>query len=171
MKTPTPIIQVSNQEQIREPAYIGDAGYDVIAISDPVIVGKEVSRHIYSHIDYIEYDTGLVVAPENGFHTYVFPRSSLSKTNLVLANSVAVIDNGYRGTIKLRFKYIPQPNDHYIDYKEGFLAVEVDHAKIYKKGDKIGQLVFTPTTTARIIESSNLGETERNAGGFGSSGS
>lgn len=170
MKTPNPIIQVNNQELVCPPAYLGDAGHDIFAMSDPRIEGVQVAENFFSSISYIEYDTDLIIAPDAKYHTYVFPRSSISKTNLILANSVAVIDNGYRGTIKLRFKYVMQPNDMYL--KNDQFACEVDLSKIYKLGERIGQLVFVETTNARLIESSSLPRrTDRKDGGFGSSGS
>lgn len=176
MNSQTPIIQVNNEDAILDPAYIGDAGYDIIASSNPKIVGRKASKNLYYDIQYIEYDTDLIIAPSKSFHTYVFPRSSISKTNLLLANSVAVIDNGYRGTIKLRFKYVFQPIDFVITNDD--IAGEVDFSKIYKKGDRIGQLVFSPTTLARIIPNLKITDescaeisTERGEGGFGSSGS
>jgi dUTP pyrophosphatase len=150
------------------PAHIGDAGYDVIAASDPVIVGKTQLAIYYSSIDYIEYDTELVIAPESQFHTYAFPRSSISKTNLVMANSIGLIDNGYRGTIKFRFKYLPQPEDYIIGH--GGLLISINESKIYKKGDKIGQLVFSETLNPNLNLVDSFEDTTRNNGGFGSTG-
>jgi dUTPase len=97
------------------------------------------------------------------------PRSSISKTNLFLRNSVGLIDNGYRGTIKLRFGYIFQPYDMIVD--GGKLVCEVDADKIYKKYDKIGQLVFTKTIEPTDWEVGALNQTQRGTGGFGSTGS
>lgn len=148
---------VNSKSLINLPAHDGDAGYDLIATSDPIIVERETGT-----IDYIEYDTGLVIEPESGYHTFVMPRSSISKTNLILANSVGLIDNGYRGTIKLRFKYILQ-------FKDLTLG-KINFSRIYKKGDKIGQLVFAKTICPEIIESEVMSETNRGEGGFGSTG-
>ena len=72
----------------------GDAGMDMTAIT--------------AQIDksglFIEYGTGLAVEIPEGYVGLLFPRSSLSKTSLVLANHVGVIDSGYRGEIKFRIK-------------------------------------------------------------------
>lgn len=159
-------LKVSSVENILRPHYEGDAGYDLIASSDPVIVGEKQLDYYYSSIDYIEYDTGLIIEPEPNYHSLIFPRSSVSKTNLVLANSVGLIDNGYRGTLKLRFKYIAQPSDYIIGH--GGLLIEVSN--IYKKGDKIGQLVFANTISPNMEISEKFSETNRSEGGFGSSG-
>jgi dUTP pyrophosphatase len=162
------IVQINSESNVLKPAHIGDAGYDVIAASDPIIVGKRQLDYYYSSIDYIEYDTDLIISPQEGYHTFAFPRSSISKTNLTMANSIGLIDNGYRGTIKFRFKYVPQPDNYIIGH--GGLLLEVDKSKIYKKGDKIGQLVFAKTYTPDLHLVSSFEETNRNSGGFGSTG-
>ena len=157
---------INSCDYINPPAIMGDAGFDVIAKSDPVIVGSVAYGPYWSKIDYIEYDTGLQIAPEEGYHTLAIPRSSLSKTNLFLRNSVGLIDNGYRGTIKFRFGYISHPGDMVIE--NGNLIFEIDEEKIYKKGDRIGQLIFSKTIEPKELKVGILNETERGEGGFGS---
>jgi len=169
-------------------AHESDTGYDVVAASEPKIVGKEFGGGYWASIDYIEYDTGISVEPEldNGTQIrenvwvgpikYGFldvrPRSSISKYNLVLANPPATIDHAYRGTIKLRFKYMWQPKDMIFDTHGGtaicYGAIDTD--KIYKKGDKIGQLVAAWKQSIKWDVVESLSETQRGAGGFGSSG-
>ena len=70
----------------------GDAGLDLICIS------KEIKSQ------YIEYDTGLSMEIPTGYVGLLFSRSSVSKTSHILANGVGVVDSGYRGSIKLRYK-------------------------------------------------------------------
>jgi dUTP pyrophosphatase len=167
----TNILKINLRDYINYPAHPGDAGYDIIAASKPKIIGKEVAQNYFESIDYIEYDTNLIIAPDAGVHTLVLPRSSISKTNLLLANSVGLIDNGYRGTIKVRFKYIYQPKDLTIVNEGQGIFVEVDENKIYKQGERIGQLVFAKTITPKIEEIGSFVETSRKEGGFGSTGS
>lgn len=121
-----------------------DAGYDLTAIDDGTW-NKDRT--------YIEYKTGISIQPPDGYHTEIFPRSSISKTDLVLANSIGLVDQGYSGEILLRFKYIPNRAE----------------LKLYKKGDRIGQLVIRKTEKANFVEVNELSETERGDGGFGSS--
>jgi len=167
------------------------AGYDIVATSDPKIVGtnqvvtiagKEYT--LWANIDYIEYETNLFIAPEaKSFHVLIHPRSSVSKYNLVLANSIGLIDNDYRGMVICRFKYIAQPKDWVLYATDvamtpfaddqivkvfGGLHTLVDAAKIYKKGDKIAQLVIEPTVTADWELVNDLTQTQRGTGGFGS---
>lgn len=114
-----------------------DAGYDLVATTEPKIVGAH-NEGIYSSIDYIEYGTSLFVEMPEDFigHLEGRPRSSLSKYNLVLANSVATIDHDYRGEIKVRFKYIAQPEDFKYLPSTGGFATKVNHDKIYKRRSK-----------------------------------
>jgi dUTP pyrophosphatase len=164
-----------DNQTIRRPEFSGDAGYDLISYSDPKIVGvtKTPKSKLYSSIQYIEYDTNVIVAPESEsqYYSLVYPRSSISNYNLALANSVGVIDGGYRDTIKVRFRYISQPEDLVLDGKEEkviFTKVNLD--KIYKKGDKIAQLVWMNQNKLFIEFSQSVPLSERGTGGFGSTG-
>ncbi len=163
---------VSNLDGIRTPALEGDVGFDLIAATDPKIVGEKNFNGDWTRIDYIEYDTGVKVNPPQGFFTMIIPRSSLSKYDLVLANSVGVIDPSYKGNLIVRFKYIIQPKD--LVFKD-LIGIQVSVSNwsgfqnIYKKGDKIAQLVFMPVSVP-TLEVGEVGESERGEGGFGSTG-
>jgi|688.fasta_scaffold02731_17 dUTPase len=163
-------VNVSNFYSIISPQNKGDSGYDIIASSEPSIQGIELDGDgNYLSIDFIEYETNLIIQPQEGYHTYIFPRSSISKYNLVLANSIGLIDNGYRGTLKLRFKYIAQPIDYKI-YENNKLCININKNKIYKMKDKIAQLVFGESITPILKEVNEFHDTERNILGFGSTG-
>ena len=85
----------------------------------------------------------------------VFPRSSVSKTNLSLRNSVGVIDSNYRGEIILKF----------LDLEE------MDNLPSYVAGNKIGQIMLIERPEIELEEVEELSETDRGEGGFGSTGS
>ena len=121
----------------------GNAGMDMTAIK------SELNDY------YVEYDTGIAAEIPEGYVGLLFPRSSISKTSLVLANSVGVVDSSYRGTIKFRFKNI---------------AKHHKTAHIYTIGDRIGQLVIIPYPSIESVEVKELSETDRGEGGFGSTG-
>jgi dUTPase len=145
-------------------------GIDVKATSIEVI-GEKVNGY-YRSIDYIEYDTGIFLDSlkrnsEEMLYTLVYPRSSISKKNLLLCNSIGLIDPNYRDSIKLRFKYIYQPKD-IRPFNDVFL-IELNEEKIYKIGDKIGQLVFQKTIETKFEYVSELMPSDR-SGGFGSTG-
>ncbi len=117
---------------------VGDAGMDVYAVS------KQRKDK------FIEYGTGLAVEIPKGFVCLVFPRSSLSNKDLVLANHVGVLDSGYRGELMLRFKKMGE--------------------EVYEVGDRIGQIIIIPYPNIEFKEVDELSETERGDGGFGSTG-
>ena len=132
----------------------GDAGWDLVAASEPDFAFSDEGG---KKILYIEYDTGVAIQPPDGFFTLLFPRSSLSKYELALCNSVGVIDNGYRASIKLRFRFLGK-------------GKFTKNSLIYKKGDKIGQLIFMPIFNFVAHQTDSLDESERGLGGFGSTG-
>lgn len=121
----------------------GDAGMDLTAVSKTV-----VNEEGYG---YIEYGTGIAVEIPEGFVGFILPRSSISKTGMILANSVATIDSGYRGELLCRFKHVPN-------------SVE------YNLGDKVAQLVVLPYPIVEFEEVQELTQTVRQAGAFGSTG-
>lgn len=126
------------------PAYgkVGDAGLDLTATS------------MNENALYIEYGTGLAIEIPPGFVGYIFPRSSLSNYHLSLANSVGVIDSNFRGEIKFRFK----------------VTQDFPVTNIYNVGDRVGQLIVMPIPSVEFEEVEELGETNRGAAGYGSSG-
>ena len=137
----------------------GDAGLDIIATSDGKAVASEDPRSLWY---YIEYKTDLSVEIPEGYVGFLFPRSSISKTALALANSIGVIDSGYRGEICFRFKV-----DHVV-----ILEAEQQKGSVadYKKGDRIGQLVILPYPMIEPEFADELSSSERGQSGFGSSG-
>lgn len=101
------------------------------------------------HYQFIEYGTNLAVEIEEGNVGLLFPRSSISKTGHRLVNSVGVIDSGYRGEIKVRMSHT--------------------NIQPYQIGDKIAQLVIVELPQVLIEEVEDLSDSQRGAGGFGSS--
>jgi dUTP pyrophosphatase len=107
--------------------------------------------------DYISYKTGIAIEIPKGYVGLVFPRSSNSKKDLLLTNSVGVIDSGYRGEIEIRYKRILN------DRKGGTTS-------IYNTLDRVGQIMIIPYPSITFVEVDELSETERGDGGFGSTG-
>lgn len=173
-------------------AHITDAGCDMVAVSK-----TETDN-------YIEYGTGLVfqISPFESSDWYfeIFPRSSLSNYDLILSNSVGVIDNSYRGEVKFRFKKhkdmlkeIKRFINGLKEIKSGRLCYEniqfikdfwmlieeswkyistydFSEYKMYEVGDKIGQMILKKRPEIEFEVVDELCETERNDGGYGSSG-
>lgn len=127
-------------------AHKDDAGYDLVATSQSTFYDDRLAG-------YTEYGTGLAVAIPKGYVGLLFPRSSVSRTNQILSNCVGVLDSGYIGEIKARFRTI-------LDSK----------AESYLPPDKILQLVILELPDTQLVEVDDLDATDRGLGGFGSSG-
>lgn len=182
------LIKKNNDVVIPKQGKPNDAAYDIVAISEPVIVGEKIeipmeNLKLWSRITYISYKTAIFIAPQDdeskddfGFfkykkwHTLIFPRSSISSKNLVLANSIGIIDNCYRGEIEVRFKYIIQPEDIVMVPQQGYerFYVKINLDSIYKKGEKIAQIKASPNIPINFKVVDSLDETARGAAGFGS---
>ena len=97
--------------------------------------------------------TGLFVEIPSGFEGQVRPRSGLAaKSGITVLNSPGTIDADYRGEIKV------------------ILVNLSNNAFTVNDGERIAQLVIARHETAEWVESSQLAETERGAGGFGHTG-
>jgi dUTP pyrophosphatase len=138
------IKKLSSAAVIPSYAQTGDAGLDLTAIT------------VSDNANYIEYGTGLAVQIPEGYVGLLFARSSISKKNLILANGVGVIDSGYRGEIKLRFKKCSTSQSVVRD--------------VFAVGEKVGQLIIIPYPSIELEEVEELSETIRDTGGFGSTG-
>jgi dUTP pyrophosphatase len=136
----------------------GDAGFDLTGIEYSVKTDESTG------VAFIEYSTGIAVKIPNGYVGILAPRSSISsRTDLFLANSVGVIDSGYRGEIKFRFKTnLSKP------HTPAFTV-----AQIYDLHERIGQLLIMPLANLPASEVSEFSPDESNTrgtGGFGSTG-
>jgi dUTP pyrophosphatase len=120
-----------------------DMCFDIYAYSDPIYTDT-----------YIEYKTGLVFMIPNNHDMLLYPRSSISTYDLMLANSVGVVDQSYRNEILFRYK-----------------LTKLENPKVYQKGDKIGQATIITKNNYNLIEVEEIDiNTDRGLGGFGSSG-
>lgn len=121
----------------------GDAGMDLTATSKG-----------YDENGNVVYGTGLAFEIPNGYVGLLFPRSSNTKKDLILGNSVGVIDSGYRGEVVLKFKHIDD---------RGNIGLHE-----YDKGDRIGQVIIMPYPQIEFNLVDELSTTDRGIGGFGS---
>lgn len=132
--------RIHPKAQIPKKQHKQDAGYDLTAVS----VSYGVNRQVI-------YGTGLCVQIPEGYVGKIYPRSSIRKLSLTLSNSVGIIDSGYTGEIQVTFR-------------------QHDLSEIYNSGDRIAQLVIEKLIPVEFIEVDELDETERGAGGHGSTG-
>ena len=124
-------------------AHKGDAGMDLYSIEEVVIPASE-SRLI---------KTGISIALPKNTEAQVRPRSGLAlKHSVTVLNTPGTIDEGYRGEIGV---------------------ILINHGKedfTVDKNMKIAQMVVKPIYDINILEVSDLDDTERGNGGFGSTG-
>ena len=134
----------------------GDAGMDLVA----------VSRYL-DEFGNIVYGTGLAFEIPEGYVGLVFPRSSVSKKDLLLTNSVGVIDSGYRGEVTAKFK----PSNVRFKVEDKNVSTFVpDNGSMYGEGDRVAQMIILPYPQIEFEEVEELSETERGNGGYGSTG-
>lgn len=121
------------------------AGADLYACIDGEIT---VNPHETAFIP-----TGLALELPVGYAGLIYARSGLAtKKGLAPANKVGVVDCDYRGEVKVAL----------YNHSEVMQTVSA--------GERVAQLVITPYLTAEFIEKSELSQTVRGAGGFGSTG-
>jgi dUTP pyrophosphatase len=120
-------------------AKVGDAAMDVTAVSKVV---KD---------NYVEYGTGLAFEVPVGYVMLMFPRSSNTKSDLIMGNCVGVLDSGYRGELIIRFNAIGERNH-------------------YEVGDRIAQVMILPYPEIEFKEVESLSKSVRGEGRFGSTG-
>jgi len=130
--------------QVPTYAHETDTGADLYAADTVVVKAHSISNMIR---------TGVHIALPENWTAYIVPRSSIgAKTPLRLSNSIGVIDSSYRGPLGVLYDNISD-SDYTIN-----------------AGDRIAQLIILPAYHFKAHVVDTLEETERNEGGFGSSG-
>lgn len=131
-------------EQHPQYAHADDAGADLRA-SEAVTVPPGERRLV---------STGVAVALPDGYAGFVVPRSGLAaKRGITVLNTPGTIDAGYRGEIKVTL-----------------LNTDRDESFEVAVGDRIAQLIVMPVSRAVFVPVSELPESVRGTGGFGSTG-
>ena len=142
-----PIMQLDHGKDLPLPRYETDgaAGMDICAaLSQPLTINPMEREAV---------PTGLAMAIPQGYEIQVRPRSGLAyKHGLTVANAPGTIDSDYRGEVKV------------ILINLGDAPVEISH------GMRIAQLVLAPVAMAAPKIVNQLDDTDRGAGGFGSTG-
>ena len=122
-----------------------DAGFDLYCPQEVTIQPGETVR----------VDLGIACEAtykDNPTAFYIYPRSSISKTPLRLANSVGIVDSGYRGNLMLALDNIKQA------------------PYTIRKGQRLAQICSPRLSPIFFSIVESLSETERGSGGFGSTG-
>lgn len=140
------IRKVSENAVIPKRATGGSAGLDLCACIDaPITLNSGETALI---------PTGLAIElPSAEYGAFVFARSGLAiKHGIGLLNAVGVIDSDYRGEIKVG------------------VINQIGEAYTIEPGERVAQMVILPVSMMPVEEVETLGETDRGAGGFGSTG-
>ncbi len=140
-------VNIINLSKHPLPAYetSGSAGMDIRANLNQMVVIEPLGRVLIK--------TGLFLELPNGFEAQIRTRSGMAlKKGLSVLNSPGTIDADYRGEI-------------------GVILVNISNEeKEIKNGDRIAQMVIAKIEQPKLIEVTELNETKRGAGGFGSTG-
>lgn len=136
------IIEADIVKYLPQKATLGSSGYDLVSAEDVALEPYEFKT----------IRTGIKIAVPSGYEAQVRPRSGLaSKYGLTVLNTPGTIDSDYRGEVCV-------------------ILINLGKQKFnISKGMRIAQLVFTPIVNANFIIS-NLKQTQRGDGGFGSTG-
>lgn len=139
------LTRLSHGEGLPLPSYAtpGAAGMDVVAAEDLDL--QPGQRHAVA--------TGFKIAIPDGYEIQVRPRSGLAlKHGITVPNTPGTIDSDYRGELKV-------------------IMINLgDQPFPIRRGERIAQLVPAAVAQAEFDEVEELCETERGAGGFGSTG-
>ena len=137
------VLRTDPAAQLPVYAHPGDAGMDVRSIEDVTLSpGARALIH-----------TGLVLMLPPNAEAQVRPRSGLAlKHGITVLNTPGTIDAGYRGEV-------------------GVILINLGTEPfVVEKGMKIAQIVVSPVAQAEVVEVTSVDETDRGAGGFGSTG-
>lgn len=138
-----PVVRAHQRIPMLATAHGGDAGADLSASEEHTIGPGET----------VLVGTGLSMAIPQGYAGFVLPRSGLAiKHGVTVANAPGLIDSGYRGELRVGL----------INHSDSAFVVGV--------GDRIAQLVVMSVETPEFVEVEALDDTDRGAGGFGSTG-
>lgn len=144
-------------------AHEGDAGMDVYAVEDVKLRPFEPTL----------VKTGLVADIPTGYEIQVRPRSGLAlKQGVTVWNSPGTVDCGYRNEIGVILLWSPfSPPFDVLDKAEFDPAICIKESwMVLHKGDRIAQFVVAPVTRCEPVEVTEVSDTERGTGGFGSTG-
>ena len=149
------IKRLANNQDLPLPQFqtTGSAGLDLISAEDITIKGIKVNKGVEAVVDQCLVPTGLSVEIPVGYCGMVCSRSGLAAKNKVVTQiSPGIIDSDYRGELKV------------------LLANYSENDFVIKRGDRISQMLLVPVVQMEIEETTDLSNTARGEGGFGSTG-
>jgi dUTP pyrophosphatase len=139
-----PITRLRPDAALPVQAYPGDAGLDLASCERVVLAPGERAL----------VGTGLAVAVPDGYAGFVQPRSGLAaRHGITIVNAPGLVDSGYRGELMV-----------------ALLNTDRDEPFVVEPGMRIAQLVVVELPRIELVEVDELPDSERGAGGLGSSG-
>ncbi|OAJ75189.1 deoxyuridine 5'-triphosphate nucleotidohydrolase [Brevibacillus sp. SKDU10] len=186
---PVKIKRLHPDAVIPQYATTGSAGFDLVAVEDVVISPGETQK----------VPLGLAFEIPEGFVMLVCMRSGIAlNTKLRQPNGIGIIDSDYRGEVAMMFDNIWK-HEPFFAYDEEGRAIVTDYriedecpsteylrtisgeqvrqwrdypagTYLIRKGDRVAQGLILPVMQAQFIVADELSETDRGAGGFGSTG-
>ncbi|MBO6947549.1 MAG: dUTP diphosphatase [Rhodospirillales bacterium] len=141
------VVRLPHGKDLPLPAYatVASAGMDLLNAEDGAVTIEPGKRAMIA--------TGIAIQLPSGYEAQVRPRSGLAaKHGITVLNSPGTIDADYRGEIKV------------------ILVNLGDEAVTLKRSERIAQMVVAPVTQVVLHEVDTLEDSDRGAGGFGSTG-
>lgn len=136
------ILKISKNAKTPTKGTVGSSCYDLYS-SEEITLQPHTTKMVA---------TGLKVQFDPEYELQIRPRSSLQKLGLIIPNSPGTVDSDYRGEIKVLLHNL---SDLYV---------------LISVGDRIAQMKVSSVPEVELVEVSQLDETERGEGGFGSTG-
>lgn len=167
----TKIKKINEKAEIPTKGHPSDSGWDLTVIGVDKIKG-----------DTIFFKTGLQVRPPAGHYFEIYPRSSIAPLPLMLANSVGIIDENFSGELIVAIRVLHSEmglSNERTSFPSGMInaldarpssITEVANLILGKK-PKIAQMILRKRLDTTFEEVEDLEETDRGAGGFGSTDS
>lgn len=142
-----------------------DSGFDLLTPSKTAFTTPVETLFLNTQVkcEMVYCDVNADTITSSGFYTY--PRSSISKTPLMLANHTGIIDSGYRGALIGAFRWLVNPMNNKGSIKGEDMYVVEKHARLLQ--------ICHPTLCpiyVMLVTSDDLTSSERGDGGFGSTG-
>ena len=166
MKTIKMQVQLDPGAAMPTRAHDTDVGYDVKALRTWLVQGDGTEHPMNTPADImhaqglrldvakIKIDTGVHATPEPGYYIELVPNSRLVKTPFMYANSFGVIDPAYTGSMRVVLNSVNR--------------ITAEDILPFLPGKVVGQLIIREHISADFVQVNTLEETERGAGGFGS---
>lgn len=142
-KIPLKIKKLNNKAIIPKVATEGSACFDLSCCEDVTVINGHL----------VKARTGLSVEIPRGYHMEVTPRSGLASRGIIIPNSPGIIDSDYRGEVIVLL-----------------YGLFVDKIVMFSRGARIAQAKIVKDVDVEIKVVGKLSDTERGAGGFGSTG-